>query len=121
MKRLTSGNFSRRRFLGGAAAIGVTLSALPRKGWGQSTQLNVYNWDTYIGETTLETFTDNTGISVQYDLYANNEELLAKLQAGNPGYDLIFPSDWAVENMAMRKMIMPLDHSKLTNLDNIDP
>ncbi|WP_119460087.1 polyamine ABC transporter substrate-binding protein [Rhodospirillaceae bacterium SYSU D60014] len=121
MKRLTSRNFSRRRFLGGAAAIGVTVSALPRKGWAQSKQVNVYNWDTYIGETTLETFTENTGIEVQYDLYANNEELLAKLQAGNPGYDLIFPSDWAVENMALRNMIMPLDHSKLTNLDNIDP
>jgi spermidine/putrescine transport system substrate-binding protein len=121
MKRLTSRNFSRRRFLGGAAAIGVTVSALPRKGWAQSKQVNVYNWDTYIGETTLDTFTENTGISVQYDLYANNEELLAKLQAGNPGYDLIFPTDWAVENMALRNMIMPLDHSKLSNLDNIDP
>ena len=121
MKRLTSRNFSRRRFIGGAAAIGVTLSALPRRGWAQSKQLNVYNWDTYIGETTLDTFTESTGVSVQYDLYANNEELLAKLQAGNPGYDLIFPSDWAVENMAIQNMIMPLDHSKLSNLDNIDP
>ena len=63
MKLLASRNFSRRRFLGGAAAIGVTMSALPRKGWSQSNQVNVYNWDTYIGETTLDTFTENTGIS----------------------------------------------------------
>jgi spermidine/putrescine transport system substrate-binding protein len=121
MIRTASRPFSRRRFLTGAAAVGVTLSVLPRKGWGQEKQLNVYNWDTYIGETTLDTFTEETGIQVQYDLYANNEELLAKLQAGNPGYDVIFPSDWAVENMATREMIIPLDHSKLSNLDNVDP
>jgi len=121
IRTAASRRFSRRRFLAGAGAVGVTLSALPRKGWSQEKRVNVYNWDTYIGETTLDTFSEKTGIAVQYDLYANNEELLAKLQAGNPGYDVIFPSDWAVENMALREMIIPLDHSKLSNLDNIDP
>ena len=43
-------------------------------------KVNVYNWDTYIGETTLDTFKKATGISVQYDLFADNEELFAKLK-----------------------------------------
>lgn len=84
-------------------------------------QLNVYNWDTYIGETTVSDFTSETGINVQYDLYANNEELFAKLKAGNPGYDVIFPSDYMVATMIELGMLVPLDHGKIPNLKNIDP
>jgi spermidine/putrescine transport system substrate-binding protein len=113
--------FPRRRFLAGAglAAIGVSFG---RKAWGEEEKkLNVYNWDTYIGETTLQTFTDATGIEVQYDLYANNEELFAKLKAGNPGYDVIFPSDYMVESMISLNMLEPVDHSKIPNLVNVNP
>jgi len=113
--------FPRRRFLAGAgiAAIGVSFG---RKAWSEEEKkLNVYNWDTYIGETTLQTFTDKTGIAVQYDLYANNEELFAKLKAGNPGYDVIFPSDYMVESMISLDMLEAVDHSKIPNLVNVNP
>ncbi len=113
--------FPRRRFLAGAgiAAIGVSFG---RKAWSEEDKkLNVYNWDTYIGETTLQTFTDKTGIAVQYDLYANNEELFAKLKAGNPGYDVIFPSDYMVESMISLNMLEAVDHSKIPNLVNVNP
>jgi len=116
--------FSRRSFIrgAGAAAVGVTFAGAARRGWAQEEKkLNVYNWDTYIGETTLSSFTDQTGIEVQYDLYANNEELFAKLQAGNPGYDVIFPSDYMVATMIAKGMLMELDHSKIPNIANIDP
>jgi len=113
--------FPRRRFLAGAgiAAIGVTFGRNARS--EEEKKLNVYNWDTYIGETTLQTFTDKTGVEVQYDLYANNEELFAKLKAGNPGYDVIFPSDYMVESMISLNMLEPVDHSKIPNLVNINP
>lgn len=113
--------FPRRKFLAGAgiAAIGVSFG---RKAWSEEEKkLNVYNWDTYIGETTLQTFTESTGIEVQYDLYANNEELFAKLKAGNPGYDVIFPSDYMVESMISLNMLEPVDHSKIPNLVNVNP
>ena len=113
--------FPRRRFLAGAgiAAIGVSFG---RKAWSEEEKkLNVYNWDTYIGETTLQTFTDKTGVAVQYDLYANNEELFAKLKAGNPGYDVIFPSDYMVESMISLNMLEAIDHSKIPNLVNVNP
>src|SRR5690606_24795560 len=121
MKRPAFSRFSRRNFLKGAgiAAVGVSFGA-SRRGWAaEEAKLNVYNWDTYIGETTLSTFTDKTGIEVQYDLYANNEELFAKLQAGNPGYDVIFPSDYMVATMIGRNMLEPIDHSKIPNMKYI--
>ena len=111
---------SRRRFLAGSCAIGAALPALGRKSFGQSPQVNVYNWDTYIGETTLDDFTDATGIAVRYDLYASNDELFAKLRGGNPGYDVIFPTNDYVERMIVADMLLPLDHAKIPNRVNID-
>lgn len=124
MTRPVFSRFSRRNFLkgAGAAAVGVTFVGAARQSWAQEEKkLNVYNWDTYIGETTLSSFSDATGIEAQYDLYANNEELFAKLQTGNPGYDVIFPSDYMVATMISRNMVEVIDHSKIPNLSNIDP
>src|ERR687895_1741323 len=94
---LRSTTTDRRRFLGGSLLVAAALPALGRIGLAQAGQVNVYNWDTYIGVTTLEDFTDATGIAVRYDLYASNDELFAKLREGNPGYDVIFPTSDYVE------------------------
>jgi len=112
---------SRRRFLSGSLTVAAALPLLGRSGFAQSQQLNVYNWDTYIGETTLEDFTDATGIAVRYDLYASNDELFAKLREGNPGYDVIFPTHDYVERMVVADMLLPLDHGKIPNMANVDP
>ena len=116
--RTTTG---RRRFMSGALSVAASIPALGRFAFGQSQQVNVYNWDTYIGETTLDDFTEATGISVRYDLFASNDELFAKLREGNPGYDVIFPSNDFVERMIVADMLLPLDHSKIPNMANIDP
>ncbi|MFQ5412813.1 MAG: spermidine/putrescine ABC transporter substrate-binding protein, partial [Phycisphaerae bacterium] len=52
---------------------------------------------------------------VQYDLYANNEELFAKLKEGTPGYDVIVPTNDFVERMIKAEMLAPLDHGKIPN------
>jgi spermidine/putrescine transport system substrate-binding protein len=113
--------FSRRSFLQGTGAAAVAVSFGGGAAFGASNKLNVYNWDTYIGDTTLETFTKSTGIEVQYDLYANLEEMFAKFQAGNPGYDVIFPSDYMMETMIAADMLVELDRSRLPNFKNVDP
>src|SRR5262245_53531599 len=112
---------NRRRFLSGSLAVAASLPVLGRRSFAQAPQVNIYNWDTYIGETTLEDFTDATGIAVRYDLFASNEELFAKLREGNPGYDVIFPSNDFVERMIAADMLLPLDHGLIPNLQNIDP
>ncbi len=110
------------RRLGAAGAAGVAITLRPRGGFAaEEKKLNVYNWDTYIGETTLDTLIERTGIAVQYDLFASNEELFAKLKAGNPGYDIIVPTDYMLADMITVGMVQPLDHSKVPNIKNIDP
>lgn len=115
------GALSRRRFLGSsiaAAAAGTLVSPSSR---AQERIVNVYNWDTYIGENTLAQFTEATGIEVRYDLYASADELFGKLREGNPGYDVVFPSNEYVQRMIAADMLEPLDHAKLANAKNVDP
>ena len=115
----------------GVAAVGISFGGLAAcskpgsegkiAGTGEEPKLNFYNWDTYIGETTLADFKTAGGIDVNMTLFASNDELFAKLRAGNPGYDVIVPSNDFVERMAVADMIVPLDHALLPNFKNIDP
>jgi hypothetical protein len=54
--------------------------------------VNVYNWSDYIDPATLEQFTAETGIKVNYDVFDSNEVLETKLLAGNTGYDVVVPA-----------------------------
>lgn len=110
---------NRRQFLTGTAAVGISVT-LPQGVFANNGKVNFYNWDTYIGENTIEEFESATGIKVQYDLYADNDELFAKLKGGNPGYDLIVPSGDYVEQMLDAELLLPLNQAKIPNAKNID-
>ena len=112
----------RRSLLKGLGALGVGLTFLPRHSLSEEEKkLNFYNWDTYIGETTLADFEKATGIEVKMDLFADNDELFAKLKAGNPGYDVICPTNDNLERMIKANMVTPIDRAKLPNFSNLDP
>ncbi len=122
MKRTMRNRISRRSLLAGAGAAAAGLTILPRLGWSaEEAKLNFYNWDTYIGETTLDDFKAATGIEVKMDLFADNDELFAKLKEGNPGYDVIVPTNDYVERMIVAGMLEPLDHAMIPNMANVTP
>jgi spermidine/putrescine transport system substrate-binding protein len=54
-------------------------------------------------------------------LFATNDELFAKLKAGNPGFDVIVPSNEFVTRMGQAGLLEVLDHAKIPNMKNIDP
>ncbi len=112
----------RRSLLKGTGAAMVGLTFLPRFALSEEEKkLNFFNWDTYIGENTLADFNAASGIEVKMDLFADNAELFAKLKEGNPGYDVIVPTNDYVERMIAAGMVVALDHSKIPNMANIDP
>jgi spermidine/putrescine-binding protein len=100
-------------------ALVVLLSACGGQTQSQSTELNLYAWSEYIPQALLDGFTEETGIKVNYDTYSSNEELLAKLQAGASGYDVIIPSDYTVAIMAKQNLLEELDLAKIPNFSNI--
>lgn len=115
------GALSRRQFVTGAAAVGLTLTAKPKFASAQSRNVVFANWDTYIGETTLSDFTEETGISVTVDTFADVSELFAKMRGGNVAYDVIVPSNDWLPRMIAANMVQELDHSKIPNMSNIFP
>jgi len=83
--------------------------------------LNIYNWSDYIADDTIKNFEKETGIKVNYDNYDSNEVLMAKLVAGNSGYDIVVPSSHFAKLQIEGGLLQKLDRSKLTNWGNLDP
>jgi putrescine transport system substrate-binding protein len=83
--------------------------------------VNVYNWSDYIDPKTLEQFTAETGIKVNYDVFDSNEVVETKLLAGNTGYDVVVPSASFLERQIKAGVFRKLDRSKITNWDKLDP
>lgn len=114
---------SRRKLLGAATlgAIGFSFSACSTESHDSSERLNFYNWDNYIGKTTLADFQKANGVRIQASHFTSNEELFAHLRSGNSGYDVIVPSNEYVARMREANMLEPLDLDKLPNFLNIAP
>jgi spermidine/putrescine transport system substrate-binding protein len=83
--------------------------------------VNLYNWTDYIDPALLEKFTAETGIEVVLDTFDSNETLLAKLQSGATGYDVIMPGDYMVEQMIGLGMLQEVGVSSFPNGKYIAP
>ena len=92
-------------------------------GMAHAAELRVYTWSEYMDEEKMPAdFERRFGIKVRLDIYENNEEMVAKLQAGGAGqYDIIVPSDYIMPVLISQKLVQPLDHAKLPNLKNLKP
>lgn len=84
-------------------------------------ELHFYNWTDYIAPEILQDFEREFGVKVIVDLYDSNEDMIAKIRPGNSGYDLVAPSDYAVDIMAREKLIAPLDRSLIPNFKHLKP
>ena len=83
--------------------------------------LHLYNWNNYMDDATLKRFEAACQCKVKQSYYGSNDELLAKLQAGAKGYDVLIPTMNAVDALIKRKALLELDHAKLPNLKNVMP
>ena len=82
--------------------------------------INVLNWGDYIDEDLLDQFTEETGIEVNYQTMATNEEMLVKLEASDCIYDVCFPSDYVIEKLIEKDLLHELNKENIPNLANID-
>ena len=92
--------------------------------------LKVYNWADYIDEKLLDEFESwyyqQTGeeIEVVYQTFDINETMLSKIELGHEDYDVVCPSDYIIERMLKKDLLLPIDKSfcdTLNYLENISP
>jgi spermidine/putrescine transport system substrate-binding protein len=104
-----------------AAAAGGEVPELQVDKSKLSAELHFYNWTDYIDEQILADFEQEYGVKVVIDTYDSNEVMLAKVRPGNSGYDVVVPSDYAVQIMINEKLIDPLDKSLIPNIAHMKP
>src|SRR5271165_4258795 len=85
----------------------------------QKKTLHLFAMSDYFPPMVIKDFETKNNCEVRYDNFSSNEELLAKLQAGAKGYDVIVPSDYMVQALIANKLIRELDKTQIPNFSNI--
>lgn len=80
------------------------------------TEIVVFNWYDYIDPSVIDMFTEETGITVKYANFTNNEEMYTKLTANPGAYDVIVPSDYIIERMIADDALLKLDPALMPNI-----
>lgn len=83
--------------------------------------INVYIAANYIANITVNKFESTHNFTVRQNYFNENDEMLAKIAAGANGYDLIFPTAYAVEQLQKMDKLLPLDLAKIPNIKNVLP
>ncbi|RUS46649.1 PotD/PotF family extracellular solute-binding protein [Cohnella sp. AR92] len=91
------------------------------QGYSGGNTLTVYNWGDYIDPDLIAEFEEQTGVKVIYQTFDSNEAMMTKIQQGGTTFDVAVPSDYAISKMMEDNLLLPIDHSKVPNLKNIDP
>src|SRR5271154_1669420 len=84
--------------------------------------ITVFTWPLIIDANYITAFEKETGIKVYISYYESNEELLTKLKTTRGrGYDLVIPSDYAIEQLIKEQLVKKIDMSKLDFIGRINP
>ena len=79
----------------------------------------IYNFGDYMSDEAIYVFEKETGIRVHQDVFEANEEVIPVIESGAK-YDVICISDYCIERMREKDLLLPLDKSKIENLKNIN-
>ena len=117
----TTGSGSQPAASGTGAAGDGSLAGKPLE-----SKLELYNWSQYDAKSTFTNFENlapekAAGMTTHEVFYSSNDELLAKLNAGAGGYDIIVPSQNAVAQLIEENKLLAMDHQLLPNLKYLDP
>lgn len=79
--------------------------------------LKIYNWGDYIDEEVLTDFRqwykEQTGEEVRiiYQVFDINEIMLTKIERGHEDFDLVCPSEYILERMLNKHLLLPIDRN----------
>jgi spermidine/putrescine transport system substrate-binding protein len=120
----------RKLFIRTLALILITLSLIIVPYLIQSTPpirseentLNVFCWGNYLPTEVLLEFEKMEKVHVHVHYFSTNEDLLLKLRkVGGDGYDIIFPSDYAVKILVEEGFIKRIDKKRLNFFHHLEP
>jgi len=107
-------------FIVSFALIYLTSVLNKSEGYSGNDTLTIYNWGDYIDPELITRFEEETGIKVIYQTFDSNEAMMTKIKQGGTTFDLSVPSEYTIEKMKEENLLLPIDHSKVPNLQYID-
>lgn len=107
----------------GTFFLGLCLTACTRSTPKDSVsgEVNLAIWGNYLSNEARARFTKQTGLRLNVSNYSSNEELLAKVQTGASGLDVVVPSDYMIDVMIKLNLLSPLDQEKIPNAKGVLP
>src|SRR4029450_7803377 len=84
--------------------------------------LKLYNWEQYIYKKVLNDFQDKYkkyNVTVELSTFNTLDGALGKLQKGGLDFDIFIPTVDVLGKLVQTKLIRPINHSYITNLDNV--
>ena len=84
-----------------------------------SAVLNIYNWEDYFGETTLEDFEKEFGVKVNFETYEDEEIMVSAVTSDPSKYDVIIASDDLIRTMGEKRLLAQIDIENIPNFKNI--
>ena len=96
-------------------AASFMLSGCYNSGEPREKVLKIYNWADYIGDGVLEDFQayykEQTGedIRIVYQTFDINEIMLTKIEKGHEDFDVVCPSEYIIERMLKKDLLLPID------------
>ena len=104
-----------------ALVIGTVFISVSNSRLGASGRyITVLNYGKYIDESVIDSFEEETGITVKYEEYEDPEEMYTKYKSGAIDYDVICTSDYIVEKLISENEVLQIDYSQMKNYSNID-
>lgn len=79
--------------------------------------LRIYNWADYINVDTLKAFRKEFDVDYELTTFYNLDEALRKLSTGDFQADVFFPTAPVLPKYVAGKLLQPLNHDYLPNLD----
>lgn len=105
-----------------APSTGASVAPSPAASYVTETELIMYNWSNYVSEDNMAAFKAEYGVTkFQYDIFDNNDVLMAKLQGGATGYDIAAPTNNYLPAMIEEGFLQKLDMSRIPNMARINP
>ena len=99
--------------------IGMLLISCSNSSSNYVGEIKILNFGDYMAEDAIKIFEKETGIKVVQDLFEANEEVIPVIESGAK-YDVICISDYCIERMISKDLLLPIDKSKVPNISNIN-
>ena len=82
--------------------------------------ITVLNYGKYIDESVIDSFEQETGITIKYEEYEEPEEMYTKYKSGAIDYDVICTSDYIIEKLISEGEVNKIDYSSMPNYQNVN-